>query len=89
MQTETEQITRDKRCRDMHPETIQMGHVRWLRNDLYAAKLGETERTLNLRDRRGAPSREFGGIKYRPEADMDAFLLSDVPKPPTKRRGRR
>ena len=75
--TETEQAL-DKRCREVHPERIAVGSVTYERNDIVAARFGETERTFNKRDRNGAPFAYFGGVKYRPLPDFDEHILSNI-----------
>jgi hypothetical protein len=69
---------RDKRRRETRPERITVGSTIFERNDLTATRLGETERTLNKRDRNGAPFQYFGGVKYRPLPDYDTFILSGI-----------
>lgn len=66
-------ITRKER-----PERIQVGDEVFERNDKTAARLGESERNLNRKDRLGAPYIFFGGCKYRPIQRYDAFILSQV-----------
>ena len=68
----------DKRRREMHPERITVGDTIYERNDITAARFGETERTLNKRDKKGAPFQYFGGVKYRPQPDFDEFILSGI-----------
>jgi hypothetical protein len=68
----------DKRRREMHPERITVGSKIYERNDIAAARLGETERTANKRDRDGAPFQYLGGVKYRPLPDWDEFILSGI-----------
>lgn len=75
--TETDQPL-DKRRREMHPERITVGSTIFERNDVTAARFGVTERTLNTGDKKGAPFQYFGGVKYRPLADYDAFILSGI-----------
>jgi hypothetical protein len=80
----------DKRRRELHPDRITVGSTVYERNDVTAARLGETERTMNLRDKQGAPFQYFGGVKYRPLADFDAFILSGIrhQQPPAPKRRR-
>ena len=68
----------DKRRREAHPERITVGSTTFERNDITAARLGETVRTMNKRDRNGAPFQYFGGIKYRPLPDYDEHILSGI-----------
>ena len=90
---ETEQQPLDKRCREMHPERITVGSTVFERNDVTAARFGETERTLNKRHRTGAPFQYFGGIKYRPIPHFDDFIVNGIrqqrPQAQQKRRARR
>jgi hypothetical protein len=83
----------DKRRRELHPERITVGSTIFERNDVTAARLGETERTMNLRDKKGAPFAYFGNIKYRPLPDYDEFILSGIrrqqPLPPKRRNPRK
>jgi hypothetical protein len=87
--TETE-TKLDKRRKAAHPERITVGHVVFERNDVRAAHLGVSERTLNRDDRDGAPYRLFGNVKYRPVEQHNAFILTgirqDKPTAPRKRR---
>jgi hypothetical protein len=80
----------DKRCREAHPEYIPAGDITWERNDITAQRYGETERTTNGGDKRGAPYRHFGGIKYRPLPAYDEFIASGIrrqqPLQPKRRR---
>ena len=80
----------DKRRREMHPERITVGNAIYERNDIAAARFGETERTFNKRDRNGAPFAYFGGVKYRPLPDFDEHILSNIrrqrPQQPQRRR---
>jgi hypothetical protein len=81
----------DKRCRSVHPERITVGDKVYERNDVVAERLGETERTLNKRDRNGAPRQFFGGVKYRPLPDFDEFITSGIVRQPPlvkRKRGR-
>ena len=68
----------DKRRRERHPERIVVGSKTFERNDVTAARFGETERTLNKRDKDGAPFQYFGGVKYRPLPDYDEHILSGI-----------
>jgi hypothetical protein len=80
----------DKRCRVAHPEYIRAGDITWERNDIAAKRYGETERTMNGRDKLGAPYRHFGGIKYRPLPAYDEFIASGIRRqqPLQPKRGR-
>jgi hypothetical protein len=83
----------DKRCREAHPEHIHAGDITWQRNDIAATRFGETERTLNKRDKLGAPYQYFGGVKYRPLPEFDEFMASGIrrqqPHQREAKRGRR
>src|SRR5262245_61220184 len=68
----------DKRCREAHPERITAGDIVYERQDLTAARYGETERSVNNRDKDGAPFKKFGNIKYRPLPDYDEFIAEGI-----------
>jgi hypothetical protein len=68
----------DPRCREAHPERITIGGEVFIRNDVLARELGESERSLNRGDARGSPYRFFGGIKYRPQRLHAEFVMSTV-----------
>lgn len=92
MDTNTQNQTLDKRCREAHPERIEVGGKVLERNDVAAAKLGESERSANRRDRLGAPYIFISNIKYRPQPDYDNFVLRGIQqhkpdRPNAKRRG--
>jgi len=74
----------DPRRREAHPERIAIGDEVFIRNDIQAKQLGCSERTVNRDDRRGAPYRFFGGVKYRPEKAYAEFILGSIEtdKPP-------
>jgi hypothetical protein len=78
MDTPTEQGL-DPRRREAHPEriTIPGGEV-FIRNDVLAREQGESERSLNRRDKDGAPFRFFGGVKYRPQRLHAEFVMRTV-----------
>ena len=80
----------DKRRRETRPERIVVGDKVYERNDVTAERLGETERTMDKRDRHGAPFQYLGGVKYRPQPDFDQHILSGIrsqkPKQQPKRR---
>lgn len=79
----------DPRCRELHPERIVVGDKVLERNDVVAKRYGKSERSVNRRDRNGAPYIFLSGIKYRPQPDYDNFLLSrciEVCKPQPSRR---
>ena len=89
--TAAEQPT-DKRRRETHPEKITAGDIIYERNDVTAKRYGETERSVNNRDKDGAPYRHFGNIKYRPQPEYDRFIASRIRRhqsPQPKRRRRR
>jgi hypothetical protein len=67
---------KDKRRRDTRPERITVGDSVFVRNDVVAAQLGETVRTLDKRDRSGAPFAYFGGVKYRPMPLFNEHIVS-------------
>jgi len=77
----------DPRQRELKPERIVVGDEVFIRNDVLARSLGESERSLNRADRLGAPYRFFGGVKYRPERLHAEFVMRTVQvrKPPDKR----
>jgi hypothetical protein len=68
----------DPRRREVHPERIIVGDEVFIRNDIQAKQLGESERSLNRGDKDGAPYRFFGGVKYRPEKRYAAFVLNGI-----------
>ena len=76
METTTTPQLLDPRRRDAHPERIVVGTKTLERNDVVAKRYGESERSVNRRDRLGAPYIFLSGIKYRPMPDYDNFLLS-------------
>jgi hypothetical protein len=77
----------DPRRRDAHPERITVGDEIFVRNDIKAKELGESERSLNRADRHGAPYRFFGGVKYRPQRLHAEFIMRTIVRkpPPSKR----
>src|SRR5215831_17833768 len=82
----------DPRRRELHPERIVVGDKTLERNDVVAKRYGESERSVNRRDSKGAPYIFLSGIKYRPQPDYDNFLLSSCiqvhkPQPPQPRTG--
>jgi hypothetical protein len=77
----------DSRCRKTHPERIVVGGKTLERNDVVARRYGESERSANRRDRKGAPYIFISNIKYRPQPDYDNFILSGI-KQHTPRRAR-
>ena len=83
----------DPRCREAHPERITVGGEVFIRNDVLAREQGESERSLNRGDKRGAPYRFFGGIKYRPERLHAEFIMRTIemrqPQPRKQSRKRR
>jgi hypothetical protein len=78
----------DPRRREAHPERITVGGETFIRNDVLAREQGESERSLNRGDARGAPYRFFGGVKYRPERLHAEFVLKSIQshKPQPQRR---
>jgi hypothetical protein len=68
----------DKRRKENHPDRIVIGGKTLERNDVVAKRFGESERTVNRRDREGAPYLFIGNIKYRPQPDYDDFVLSGI-----------
>ena len=68
----------DPRCREAHPERITIGGKIFVRNDIKAKEQGESERSLNRGDKRGAPYRLFGGVKYRPERLHAEFVMRTI-----------
>ena len=68
----------DPRRRELHPERITIGGETFIRNDVLAKQLGESERSLNRNDQHGAPYRFFGGCKYRPEALFTKFVMNSI-----------
>jgi hypothetical protein len=74
----TDEQPLDPRRREAHPERITVGGEIFIRNDILAREQGESERSLNRGDKRGAPYRFFGGVKYRPERLHAEFIMSTV-----------
>jgi hypothetical protein len=68
----------DPRRREAHPERIVVGDEVFIRNDIKAKEQGESERSLNRGDKRGAPYRFFGGVKYRPERLHAEFVMHTI-----------
>src|SRR5215471_2800863 len=68
----------DPRRREAHPERITVGGEVFVRNDIKAKEQGESERSLNRGDARGAPFRFFGGVKYRPERLHAEFIMKTI-----------
>ena len=86
---DTDEQPLDPRCRAAHPERITIGGEVFVRNDIKAKEQGESERSLNRGDKRGAPYRFFGGIKYRPERLHAEFVMRTVvrkPQPQSQKR---
>ena len=90
--TETTEPPRlDPRRREAHPERIVVGGETFIRNDVLARAQGESERSLNRGDARGAPFRFFGGVKYRPERLHAEYVFRTIQMrklQPPKRDGR-
>jgi len=88
---DTDEQPLDPRCREAHPERITIGGEVFVRNDIKAKEQGESERSLNRGDKRGAPYRFFGGIKYRPERLHAEFVMRTIQggKPPTSKRSQK
>jgi hypothetical protein len=68
----------DPRRRELHPERVTVGDETFVRNDIKAKELGESERSLNRGDKHGAPFLFIGGIKYRPEKRYAAFIMDRI-----------
>ncbi len=66
------------RRREARPERISLGNQDAVRNDIVAKGEGSSERTLNRKDKDGAPFLYFGGCKYRPERDYQEFMTSRI-----------
>ena len=85
---------RPKRCfRTERPERMMIGGVQMVRNDVVAGDEGNCERTLNRRDKDGAPYIYIGGVKYRPIERYHRFMLGQIQvrnqSPKKRRRGHR
>ncbi len=76
MDTDTRPL--DPRRREAHPEHITVGDETFDRNDVSAANYGESERSHNRRDQKGAPYVSFGGVKYRPRQRLAAHILAGI-----------
>jgi hypothetical protein len=83
----TDEQPLDPRRREAHPERITVGGEVFIRNDVLAREQGESERSLNRGDARGAPFRFFGGVKYRPQRLHAEFVMRTIQarKPSSKR----
>jgi hypothetical protein len=88
---DTDEQPLDPRCREAHPERITIGGEVFVRNDILAREQGESERSLNRGDARGAPYRFFGGIKYRPLRLHAEFVMRTVQmrNPPSSKRSQK
>jgi len=88
---DTDEQRLDPRCREAHPERITVGGEVFIRNDVLAREQGESERSLNRGDARGAPYRFFGGIKYRPLRLHAEFIMRTIQmrKPPSSKRSQK
>ena len=88
---DTDEQPLDPRCREAHPERITIGGEVFVRNDILAREQGESERSLNRGDKRGAPYRFFGGVKYRPERLYAEFVMRTIEmrKPQSQKKTRR
>jgi hypothetical protein len=75
--TDTNQ-TRDRRCRETHPETIDIGTDVLIRDDIMAAKNGVTTRTQTRGDKDGAPFCYVGNVKYRPMQGYMDYMKSRI-----------
>ena len=64
--------------RSERPERIVIGGEEMVRNDVKAAEHGESEKTIDRRDKDGAPFIMIAGCKYRPDKRYDAFRLSQI-----------
>jgi hypothetical protein len=77
-----------RRFRSDRPERMNIGGEQMVRNDIVARDEGEAERTLNRRDKDGAPYLYIGGVKYRPIERYHRFMLGRIQvrnQPPTRR----
>jgi hypothetical protein len=81
----------DPRRREAHLERITVGNEVFIRNDIRAKELGESERSLNRSDKLGAPYRFFGGVKYRPQRLHAEFIMRTIEmrKPQTQKKTRK
>jgi hypothetical protein len=78
-----------RRFRSDRPERMNIAGEQMVRNDIVARDEGEAERTLNRRDKDGAPYIYIGGVKYRPIERYHQFILGRIQvrnQPTTKRR---
>jgi hypothetical protein len=56
------------------PERVPLGDgEEAVRNDVIAKQFGESLRTVNAKDKDGAPYLMIGGVKYRPLREYLAF----------------
>jgi hypothetical protein len=79
-----------RRSRSAHPERIPLNDDELVRNDLIAAELGSSERSVNRGDANGAPFMLVGGIKYRPIKAYRTYLAEQIKRKsqPQRRRAR-
>lgn len=81
----------DSRCREAHPERIDVGSEVLVRNDVCAKSYGVTTKTLDRGDPHGAPYTYIGNVKYRPERAYREYVLSKIKtrgQAPARRRAR-
>jgi hypothetical protein len=69
---------RDSRCRESHPERIDIGTDTLVRDDSFARNLGRTTRSLTGDDKHGAPYVRLGCVKYRPQKAYYAWLAGRI-----------
>jgi hypothetical protein len=84
--------TKDRRRRSNRPERMVIGGEEMVRNDVVARDEGSCERTVNRRDKLGAPYIYIAGVKYRPIKRYHEFMLGQIQvrnQPPKKRGGHR
>jgi hypothetical protein len=93
-ETNTESSTKTsagRRTRSAHPARIELNDDELVRNDLIAAEVGTSERSVNRGDANGAPFVLVGGIKYRPIKAYRTYLAEQIKRKnqPQRRRARR
>jgi hypothetical protein len=84
------QEPKDRR-RSARPERLVIGDEEMVRNDVIAREEGACEKTVNRRDKDGAPFLYMAGVKYRPIRRYHQFLLGLIQsrnQPPLRRRRR-
>src|SRR5262245_1793139 len=98
MDSRTQHRPPDKRSRQAKPKRVVIGGKTFERNDVVASRHASSKRTIDRRDKKGAPYAFIAGVKYRPQPDYDDFVVADIierdqpkqekPRPPKRPRRR-